>query len=104
MAEGALPQNCIKCKPENFPLIEKFSCCSCKKTIAKNHKFLGCSICHSKIHIKYNKTDPLSYKKILVEKREIICINCKTDSIPFQNLTDLELSATLKVLRAILKP
>ena len=98
MAQGALPQNCIRCKPDNFPLEveEKYSCCACKKTIAKNHKYLDCSICYSRIHIKCNKTDPLSYQKIKSDNSKIICVNCKTDCIPFQSLSDLELLATCK--------
>ena len=96
MAEGSLPQQCIRCKPDNFQLEEIISCSACKRKIPNNHKYLDCSICHSSIHIKCNKTDAKSYQKIKSENKKIICVNCKVDCIPFQSLTDLEFQATCK--------
>ena len=42
----------------------KYPCGICNKNIAKNHRHIRCIICNYKVHIKCNKTDPNTFKKI----------------------------------------
>ena len=70
------PFECNKCR----------KCGTCHKTIAKNHRYIDCSNCKNKIHIKCNKfTD-----KDLVFYREnptlFTCSVCLHESLPFLNL------------------
>ena len=94
ITEGKIPQACIECRPEIFK--DKIKCGGCEKTIARNHRYVTCNSCKSNLHIKCNKTDEKSYEKIIKNKDSLICINCKQDNIPFQNLTDIEFSAVSK--------
>ena len=95
--KGNLPQKCIKCEPSQAKVKPK--CCKCHKKIAENHKKLKCNTCKSFLHIKCNKTDPKSYEKIIKDSGSPNvdhCVNCLIDNIPFQSLSELELTAVCK--------
>ena len=88
--EDKFPQVCIICRPEKFK--DKMKCGVCEKTIAKNHRHITCNTCKSNLHIKCNKTDEITYNRIIKDKEDLTCIKCKQENIPFQDLTDLEFS------------
>ena len=71
-----------------------FPCGVCTKNIRTNHKFIKCSICNYRVHIKCNKTDSKSYEIIIKKQEPQICIKCQEESIPFQKLTDQQFFAT----------
>ena len=98
-----LPQFCFECdektcSSKGLILNTKIHCGICSKTIAKNHRNIQCFYCSAKVHIKCNKTDVKTYNKINKENQQIMCINCQTENIPFQNLTDLQFCAVNKGL------
>ena len=113
---GNLPQNCIKCQPQYNSLlpddlqlstvnnsdiiIPKSHCGICKKTIAKNHRNIDCLTCNSKVHIKCNQTDIKTYNKIINENLPQTCIKCKTEILPFQNLSDTQFSDEINIIHA----
>ena len=74
----------------------KIHCGICAKTIAKNHRFVNCKSCKSKVHIKCNNTDAITYNSLSAEDRAVICITCQCDNIPFQKLSEIDFSATIK--------
>ena len=62
----------------------KYPCGICNKTIGKNHRFLRCSLCNFKVHIKCNKTDEKVYNNFQKNsEKTIICLKCKEENIPF---------------------
>ena len=73
----------------------KYPCGICNKIIAKNHKYVRCSICNYKLHIKCNKTDYNTYKKMNKNDKQV-CLKCKNEAIPFQAINDLQFFATIK--------
>ena len=97
------PAFCINCHPidqsTSIPQhVEKVTCGICIKTIAQNHIRIHCNACKAEVHIKCNKTDPKTYDIITKDNLQVICNKCQTESIPFQNLSDLELTAVSKGL------
>ena len=90
-----LTQICIKCSPKP-PIIKTF-CEVCTKRIGVNHRFINCSACNGKVHIKCNKMDLKTFKAINKDN-SLICIKCQADNIPFQDLTDLQFLAVSKGL------
>ena len=97
-----LPQVCIRCNqndtPTPSPAKAKIKCIICTKTIAKTHRNLKCHVCEGNVHITCNKIDAKTYNSLKKENSTIFCINCQTENIPFQNLTDLQFCATNKGL------
>ena len=97
-----LPQICYICQTKKLSQTlntnQKPYCEICNKIIAKNHKNIHCESCNNKIHIKCNKIDVKSYNKIIKNKQAINCIQCMTENIPFQNLTDIQFFAVNKGL------
>ena len=98
---------CKTCHPlhmssHNLPPLKvippKVSCNVCLKTIAVNHIKVSCSCCQKYSHIKCNKIDSQMYDKILKDHDPILCSNCKSDNIPFHNITDIQLSAVNKCI------
>ena len=73
--------------------VQIFPCGVCYKTIAKNHKYMKCSICNFRVHIKCNKTDLKTYQN-KKEDEPIFCIKCQEEIIPFQKLSDHQFFAT----------
>ena len=69
-------------------------CGICSKTIGINHRFIKCSICNYKVHIKCNKTDTKTYELMTKNTEPQFCIKCKEDIIPFQRITDQQFFAT----------
>ena len=100
-----IPQTCFKCQSQNLPfntlsdnqlslilhknVCEK-SCKICRRTIAKNHRFIHCQTCDLKVHIKCNLTDVKTYTKIVNDKLPQNCFNCDSINIPFHSLEDLD--------------
>ena len=64
--------------------------CVCKKTVAKNHHAILCSLCNSWVHIRCQKFDKKEYQRYQEENLVFHCIKCISDSIPFSLLSDTE--------------
>ena len=77
-------------------------CKVCCRKIANNHRKLLCKNCNEWMHIKCNKTDPITYNK-LVNKEIDLCLKCTEFTLPFQALDDeeFELSVANGVLADI---
>ena len=73
-------------------------CGICNRNIGINHKFVKCSICNYKIHIKCNKTDDTTFEKNKKNPNPdpIFCLKCQEEIIPFQNLSDEQFYLTSK--------
>ena len=70
------------------PMDDSLSPCGiCNKNIGINHKFVKCSICNYKIHIKCNQTDDATFEKNKKNSDPIFCLICQVEIIPFQNLS-----------------
>ena len=62
----------------------KYPCGIYNKVIGKNHRFLRCSLCNFKVHIKCNQTDEKAYNNIIeCSDKTIICLKCKEENIHF---------------------
>ena len=72
---------CLQCKQKNK------KCGKCSKVIGTKHRYINCSKCLCKVHIKCNETDENTYNQLKVNQ-PILCIRCKPDNFPFQSLTD----------------
>ena len=72
---------CFPCKIKNT----KCSVSKCK--VSSNHRHIECTKCLRKVHIKCNNTNSSTYNHLRSNK--IICINCKPDNFPFQDLSDV---------------
>ena len=104
-----IPQVCFKCESQNLPfsnlsnnqfpltlqIKSEKSCKICKRTIAKNHRFINCQKCNAKVHIKCNQTDDMAYNKITQDKIPQLCFNCNSCDIPFHNLPDSDFFAII---------
>ena len=66
----------------------KYPCGICRRNIHNNHRFIRCTVCNFKIHIKCNRIDPNTYKKLTDYHQ--VCIKYKENAIPFQTLSDDE--------------
>ena len=55
-------------------------CGICNRNIGINHKFVNCTICNYKIHIKCNKTDDATFEKNKKNSDQCLmsttCLNC----------------------------
>ena len=71
-------------------------CAICNRNIGINHKFVKCSICNYKIHIKCNKTDDATFEKYEKNSDPIFWLKCQEEIIPFQNLSDEQFYTTLE--------
>ena len=60
----------------------------CNKSISNTHKFVKCTICNYKIHIKCNKADESSCKKNKKNSDPVFCLNYEEEIVPFKNLSD----------------
>ena len=76
-----LPEICSQCEKKSK------KCGKCSKAIGKNHRYINCSKCYGKYHLKCNETDEKTYNQMKINQ-PILCINCKPDNLPFPNLSD----------------
>ena len=58
-------------------------CGFCLRNINKRHKFINCSLCRSKIHIKCNNIELATYNKMKRDKEVSMCRKCNNDNFPF---------------------
>ena len=67
------------------PIIEPitYPCGICFKTVAKNHRFIKCTLCNNKIHMKCNEIDVKTYTKLVNEESNIFCLKYNEDLLPF---------------------
>ena len=72
---------CFSCTARNT------KCSICKFKVSTNHRHIDCTKCHRKVHIKCNNTDFSTYNNL--QSNKILCINCKPDNFPFQDLSDV---------------
>ena len=59
---------CIQCQQKNK------KCGICVKIIAKNHRYVNCSKCFGKFHLKCNEIDDKTYNQLKINQ-SILCIN-----------------------------
>ena len=78
------PFECKKCR----------QCGLCHKTIAKNHKFLNCTECNSKVHIKCNKLTE-NDQKYSFDNPCFSCKSCLEQNLPLQQLDDYKFRLTV---------
>ena len=69
---------------ENSP--NSFSCGICSKRVQVNHRYMICSHCKRKIHIKCNEIDANSYESIKSNNKDWICLLCNENIFPFFSL------------------
>ena len=62
-----------------------YPCGICFETVAKNYRFIRCTLCNYKIHIKCNEIDVKTYTKLMNEEIDIFCIKCNEDLLPFRS-------------------
>ena len=58
-------------------------CNVCSKHIKKNKKFVTCSFCKLKLHIKCANLNYYSYTKLNHEKEIHLCTKCNKENLPF---------------------
>ena len=64
-------------------------CGTCSEKIQNRHKFVNCSTCQSKIHIKCNNIEYYTYHKMKKDKVISMCTKCN-ENLPFHNSKDYE--------------
>ena len=64
-------------------------CGTCSEKIQNRHKFVNCSTCKSKIHIKCNNIEYYTYHKMKKDKVISMCTKCN-ENLPFHNSKDYE--------------
>ena len=63
-------------------------CGFCSKKIHKQHKFVSCSICKSKVHIKCNNIEWTTYNKMDKDKEISMCNTCNRENFPFHDVRE----------------
>lgn len=75
----------------------EFPCAICKKPVARNHRAVQCDICNFWVHIKCNNTTRSQYENLMTDNENRWgCRLCMTTSIPFQDLSNINLRATIE--------
>ena len=64
-------------------------CGTCSQKIQARHKYVNCSLCKSKIHIKCNHIEYTTYNKMNKKKEISMCTRCN-ENLPFHNTKDFE--------------
>ena len=76
-----------------------YPCGVCSKSVAKNHKAILCDLCNKWIHLKCNnlgKTDYVIFQDEKNADRQIFCINCISDNVPFSKLNNNKFITSVK--------
>ena len=72
----------------------KYPCGICNKNVKKNA--IECAVCKQQIHNKCNKLSKMEHEFYKDNPKNFYCIKCVAKNIPFSDLTDNELFASLK--------
>ena len=59
-----------------------YPCGICNKNIGKNHRYVRCSICNYRVHIKCNDISKKVYEKLRDQDECIICLKCNEEILP----------------------
>ena len=83
-----------KTNPLNMKLDVCFSCmikngkCKvCNNKISTNHRHIECTKCFRKVHFKCNGMDSNTFDNL--QSTLTLCLDCKPENFPFQNLSDV---------------
>ena len=70
------------------PMVIKFPCGICSKTVAINHQALKCDKYNLWIHIKCNKIKKQTYNYLKSNSSHWFCISCTKEFLPFSSIKD----------------
>ena len=68
----------------------KEPCLKCNRNVNKNHRAVCCDICNRWVHIKCNFFNPIDYKRLQHDPLPFFCINCISEMLPFEKVTNNE--------------